>query len=118
MVSADTGFQKAAANIHLSENKIQLEVLTSAGLLGEKQKVLLAKVRTKAMYLTTKHVEAVSTSLEQVTEQAMGHLDHLPKLGGGLGAVDAYKMLVKHLYLLKVQPYLATCNCSYRRLHR
>ena len=46
----------------------------------------MANVRTKAMQLTTKHLEAVSTSLEQVTEQAMSHLDHLPKLGGGLGA--------------------------------
>jgi hypothetical protein len=52
------------------------------------------------MHLTTKHVEAVSTSLEQVTEQAMSHLDYLPTLGGGLGApgaVDAYKKLMKQL---------------------
>ncbi len=58
---------------------------------------LLAKVRSKAMYLTTKHVEAVSTSLEQVTQQAMSQLDHLPRLGVGLGAVDAYKKLMKQL---------------------
>jgi hypothetical protein len=38
VVSADTGFQNAVAHIHPFDNKDQLEVLTWAGLLGEKQK--------------------------------------------------------------------------------